>query len=89
MQFMILKEGERIKRKGYKISEEGENEGVRLELWILERVGPSHGIRKAIEFEGVYWGRFNSPVRFQCAHFGGRFLPLKHSELLGDLDMSS
>lgn len=32
MQFMILKEGERIKRKGYKISEEGENEGVRLEL---------------------------------------------------------
>lgn len=48
-QFMILKERIEIKRKGSKISEEGESEEVGPELQFLERVWSSHGICQALE----------------------------------------
>lgn len=61
-----------------------------LELCVLERVGFFMESAKLLRSLRVWIeDYFISSVLPQCARFGWRFLPLKLSELLGGLYMSS
>ena len=74
----------RNKKERLKISEEGENDEMGLELCVLERVGFFMESAKLLRSLRVWIeDYFISSVLPQCARFGWRFLPLKLSELLG------